>query len=717
LQPTAGKLNDQLRIALERVLAQKRHGPGATNKGRNDMATYVLGTHVSHNGSACLLKDGEVAVAIEKERLTRVKHDGANDNAAVRYCLAAAGISLRDVELVVQNSNFDMFARGPNHWVGERLVNDARKVVTISHHLAHACSAVGTSPFTDLTVLTIDGCGNSYADCIDKEGATIPEHPPNADLRDLYFEKDSYYEYRDGRLRAVFKDFSPWGSRQRYSMYPSSTMHSIGGAYLGVSTYVFRGIEDPGKLMGLAPYGRPGVYDFEMFTLKDGRAFLNYDWMKEFNSPAKDQEHFQKNFQYYADIAFWAQRQIENALLYVVNSRYDMCPSPNLGYAGGVALNAVANRLLRTKSKFENLYVQPAAADNGLAIGCAYYGWMHVLGKARVRHSGSSHFGKRYSAAEIDAALQAYRDRIKSERGTDIVGGAAQLIADGKVIGWFQGGSEFGPRALGHRSILALPVRDELKQFINSKIKFREDFRPFAPSVCAEKVAKYFDMDYASPYMLQVAATRPEWQSKIPAVVHCDGSARVQTVHRDITPRYHELHEAVEKRTGLGVLLNTSLNRRGMPIVETPKEAIALLLETALDALVIEDWLITKKQTEQASLPRIEELFGRLQMSLGADATGARPFKGVLQLRFTGLEEAWTVDFSQKAIVRRGTATPDHTVVIPYSALLEALRDPSRLQELYTQGRVLVPGLARHEYEALQVIWAKMAYLVALVRK
>src|SRR2546422_1002264 len=183
-------------------------------------------------------------------------------------------------------------------------------------------------------------------------------------------------------------------------------MHSIGGAYLGVSVYVFGGLEDPGKLMGLAPYGRPGVFDFEIFKLTDGRAFLNYDWMKDFDNPSTGLEHFKRHFQYYADIAYHTQREIERALLYVISARYEMCPSPNLAYSGGVALNAVANRLIRTKTKFRDVNFQPAAGDNGLALGCAYYGWLEVLGNKRQRHNKSSHFGRLYSSDEIERELK-----------------------------------------------------------------------------------------------------------------------------------------------------------------------------------------------------------------------------------------------------------------------------------------------------------------------
>jgi carbamoyltransferase len=681
------------------------------------MPVYVLGTHTSHECSACLLKDGAIAVAIEKERVTGEKHAGGNDNPAVQYCLNAEGIALEDVDLVVQNANFDMFERRncitrmPN-----RIVENARRVVTISHHLAHMFSAVATSPFEDTAALVIDGCGNCFADCIDKDGAVIPERPPTQDLEQLYFEKDSYYEYRGGSWRTVYKDFSPYGPRQGYPMYPSSTMHSIGGAYGGVSNYVFRGMDDPGKLMGLAPYGRPGVFEDEMFSLRDGRVFLNYDWMKKFDRPATDYNGFKQNFQYYADIAWWAQRQIERALLYVIDSRYEMSASENLAYAGGVALNAVANRLIKTRTKFKNVYIQPAAGDNGLAIGCAFYGWLEVLGERRKRHNGSSHFGRHYSRDEIQESLAARQSRLQYRQDPDIVGTAADLLLNGKILGWFQGGSEFGPRALGHRSILALPADEQVRDFINSKIKFREDFRPFAPSVIAEDVSLYFDQDYDSPYMIMVAPVRPQWKAKIPAVVHRDGTARIQTVHREITPRYYELHRLVKEKTGISVLLNTSFNKRGMPIVETPRDAIALFLETAMDALIIEDWLVLK--TEHTAVPDgqhdLRDLFEKVCAAAAADKD--RPSTlGVIQIVVNGIQESWVLDFSGTPKASRGSVvSADQTVVMTRSALQKIVHNPGAVNQLFERGLVQIPGTGSHSSGKAAVL-RKLVYLMNLL--
>jgi carbamoyltransferase len=571
--------------------------------------TYVLGTGLSHDGSSCLLKDGRVAVAIEKERITRLKHDGMNDSATILYCLDAAGIGIQDLDLVVQNANFSMLPAGNDWFHGPRLPLGQVPVVTISHHLAHAYSAIGTCPFDDAAVLVIDGCGNAQDDCLDLDGAVVAEDPPD-ELRPLYFEKDSYYSFSQGTLKPLFKDFSPWGIRAKEApMCPNTTRHSIGGLYLAASTYIFSGMDDPGKLMGLAPYGRHGVYKDRIFDLRDGRVFVRYDWMDQFRNPCRNYEQFKANFQYYADIAWWVQRELERAVLYVVEQRYELAPHRNLCYCGGVALNAVANRRILTEGPFENVYFQPAAADNGLSLGCAYYGWLEVLKRERIKHDGSTLFGAPYGTRATDTAIRSTNVSNLECETDDYIREAAQLLASGKIVAWFQNGAEFGPRALGNRSILADPRRPEVRDFINREIKRREDFRPFAPSVLAEDVSVCFDCEYESPYMILVAPARPEWRGAIPSVVHLDDSARIQTVTESMNSSYYRLLREFKKLSGIGVLLNTSLNRRKMPIVETPEQAIDLFLNSALDALVLDGRVLVKRPVERHDPAEIENAF------------------------------------------------------------------------------------------------------------
>lgn len=683
---------------------------------------YVLGTGLSHDGSACLLKNGKICVAIEKERITREKHDGLNDTAAINYCLEAEGITLDDLTLVVQNANFGFFEFGNSFFCGKRLFDSNFKapIVTISHHLAHAYYAMGTCPYEEAAILVMDGCGSLYDECIDLAGACVSPQQIPQDLQHLYAEKDSLYLFKDNRLKTVYKDFSPFGlALKMYPMHPNTTKHSIGGLYSAATTYCFQDDSDAGKLMGLAPYGRPGKYNDTIFELKDGRVSVNYDWMRNFNAPARSFAEFWDNFQYYADIAYWVQKEAEKAIAYVIQSRSKLVDCRNLCYTGGVALNAVANGKILHSGAFDNYYFTPAAGDNGLAIGCAYYGWLEVLKKERVAHDGRSSFGKKYTNVQVKQELQNFvvkdtrsgnaflklffenishfinKNTIDERKylirfvipeagvynlairngGADLVHGeqtnpactlitdtetlisglidkshliesirsnrsslkgdiqyfmkavnfdnlsgfvrklangngafrhacfteeknvvrkTAELLAAGKVIGWFQGGCEFGPRALGNRSILADPRKAGVQDFINHKIKFREDFRPFAPSVLQEEVSNYFEFTGNSPYMILTAQVKEAWKNELKGILHIDNSARIQTVTRDINERYYELLQEFKSLTGLPILLNTSFNKKGMPIVETPTQALSYFFECALDCLVIGDFIVYK---------------------------------------------------------------------------------------------------------------------------
>ncbi|HWK05310.1 MAG TPA: carbamoyltransferase C-terminal domain-containing protein [Puia sp.] len=701
---------------------------------------YVLGTGLSHDGSACLLRNGEICVAIEKERITRIKHDGFNDSAAINYCLQAEGISINDVSLVVQNANFGFFEYGNSYFSGARIFKSVPDlpIVTISHHLAHAFYAIGSSPFKETAVLVMDGCGSLYDECLElKNTKYLPQNVP-AETQHLYAEKDSFYLFSNNELTSVYKDFSPYGySLKNYPLHPPTTQHSIGGLYSAVSLYCFQSDSDSGKLMGLAPYGRPGIYSDSIFELKDGRVLVNYDWMRKFDSPAFSEKMFWENFQYYADIAYWVQKETERAILYIVQSRAKMVDCGNLSYTGGVALNAVANALIVEKGCFSNYYFTPAAGDNGLAIGCAYYGWLEVLKKQKIVHRNNSCYGRSYGKKEIkrdidqfiasddvsrnsflklfftyigefvdsnaaykekyvirivitDAGiynlqlnrdnvsilqdlkqnpdctlvtdftslinglsdnsyllasskdnkslltgdidyfmgcinlekliahiktLQARNPNIKKlsiSEETDVIKRTAELLAGGKIIGWFQDGCEFGPRALGHRSILADPRKTGVRKFINNKIKFREDFRPFAPTVLKEKANEYFELDRDSPYMLLITKVKENIADKIPGVVHVDGSARVQTITPEMDQKYYSLIAEFEALTGIPILLNTSFNKRGMPIIETPSQALAYFFECGLDCLVLGDYIVYKNEKDAHFMNRSISLIENL---------------------------------------------------------------------------------------------------------
>lgn len=689
---------------------------------KNDI--YVLGTGLSHDGSTCLLKNGEICVAIEKERLTRRKHEGGNDSLSIDYCLSQAGITINDVALIVQQSIWGQFLDGNSFYQGPRPIPEGAgiPIVNISHHLAHAYYAIGTCPFEETAVLVLDCAGSHYNECIDLGGGAVVQEFGGTELEQVYLEKDSFYLYRDRRMDTICKDFTPIGHKEnRYPMFSNFVLHSIGGVYEAAAEYCFKSVQASGKLMGLAPYGRSGVYNEPIFELRDGRVFVVYrDWLKGFMKPVGPKRELTKDFQYYADIAFWVQKETERALEYVMESRRKLVDCENLCYTGGVALNAVANGILHRKKIFDNLYLPSAAGDSGIAVGCAYYGWLEVLKQKRVMHNGGSCFGKSYSNSEIERLLsgfvkpgkrnykifvdlffknlphfanrsaidtircsiqfciagagtyfvvfdqgivvsdksgedknpdcsvfanagsfissiasahhlmlalrdnkiivdgemsffvgcvdlQGLYDRVRLlckedaefeaicfERVGDVAISAAQLLADGKVIAWFQGGCEFGPRALGNRSILADPRLRGVKQFVNGKIKFREDFRPFAPAILREHVSEYFHFQGESPYMIMTAHVKEEWKGIIPDVVHVDNTSRIQTVTEELNGRFYQLIKEFKELTGMPILLNTSFNMRGMPIIETPKEALTFFFDCALDFLIMEDFIVFK---------------------------------------------------------------------------------------------------------------------------
>lgn len=561
---------------------------------------YVLGTGLSHNGSAVLLKDGHVCVAIEKERLTRIKHDGGNDSEAILYCLEAEGIQLKDIDVVVQCENFVIPKR--ENFQGKRIFADTPKpkIVNISHHLAHAYSAVGTSPFSTCNVIVIDGCGSPLEQFL----ALHPEQKGLIiqiilDELQMQCEKDSFYHFDGQNMIPLFKDFSVMAQNAQNTLSLPTTQHSIGGFYATISKYVFGNVDDVGKLMGLAPYGKSGVYDLEVFRLDEERLFVNEDWKKYFDNPSKDYDYFKAHFDYYANIAKWAQEQVEKAVLQCISIRTVTYPHDNLCYSGGVALNAVANAKLEDDKVAKNIYFEPAASDNGLALGCAYYGWLEYMKQPKVSHNGSTCFGKQYSLEEIKDVLIKEKleeiEIIEFQQENKLFEFCAKELNLGKTLAWFQSGSEFGPRSLGRRSILAHPGIENMKNHINANIKFREDFRPFAPAVLKDKVKDYFEKGRESPYMILVDRTKKEHLETLKNVTHCDGSARVQTVDASWNPKFYKLIEAFYKESGIPVVLNTSLNRNGMPIVETPKHALDLFKETALDILVLENIVIRKK--------------------------------------------------------------------------------------------------------------------------
>lgn len=586
---------------------------------------YILGiSALYHDSAACLVQDGSITAAVQEERFTRKKHDPRFPRNAIGYCLEEAGIRIQDVDYVVfydkpfltferlLMSYLTVAPRGLRSWlksmplwlgqklyipkVIERETGYKKEVLFTEHHEAHAASAFYPSPFSEAAILTIDGVGEwataSYGFGKDKD-ITL--------LKELHFP-DSV-----GLLYSAFTYFA--------------------GFKVNSGEY---------KLMGLAPYGVPRYKDLilsELVDLKeDGSIRLNLKYFNYLGGLRMVNKRFSKLFggpprrpeteitQREMDIAASIQVVTEEIMLRMVKHIHRETKQENLCLAGGVALNCVANGRILREGPFENIWIQPAAGDAGGAIGAALSVWHRYLGNERSDPKGKdrqqgSYLGPSFSHGEVKAFLETggypYHELEADKRARLI----AEHIAQGKIVGYMAGRMEFGPRALGARSILGDPRRADIQSVMNLKIKYRESFRPFAPSVLEEKVSEYFDTDRSSPYMLLVANVRKERclpqpsrdglpmlerlkakRSDIPGVTHLDYSARLQTVNKRDKPDYHEVISEFGNLTGCAVVVNTSFNVRGEPIVCTPEDAYRCFMRTEMDVLVIENFILLKEE-------------------------------------------------------------------------------------------------------------------------
>ena len=581
--------------------------------------TYIVGINsYDHDVSVCLLRNGEIAFAISKERINRLKNAAGFYQEAVDYCLAAEGITMADVDLVVRNSyvlpvdelekrltymEMPLYLPEPerqqakNHpWFN----TTSDKVVTISHHLAHAYSAFAACPFEEGVVMVVDGVGGYRADVMEP-------YPPANDVSPLARESESYYRFSGSKLEAIKK---VWLEPSRGFLSDEFyNMPGLGAVYSRVSTYVFGDWNKCGELMGLAPYGRPNAVK-PFLEMQNGELKVN-PWPEEYNKPwiteANDGRKWDNDpaMKHWEDLAWRIQDDTEQVLLARTKWLRETTGAKNLCIAGGVGLNCVANGKLARESGFENIWVQPAAGDDGNAIGCALYGHLAILKQPRSFVINHAYYGRPYSDEEVKSAVNQRLVKLVSKTTTspDICKETAKILADGKVIGWFQGRSEFGPRALGNRSILADPRTPEMKDILNSRVKHRQPFRPFAPIVLKERADEIFLGPGDSPYMLMAKHVHPDWKDKIPAVVHVDGTARVQTVAEDQNPILYRLLKEFEALTGVPVLVNTSFNIKGEPIVETPQDAIECFLGTGIDVLILHDMVMTKTALHKVLTP------------------------------------------------------------------------------------------------------------------
>jgi carbamoyltransferase len=575
----------------------------------------ILGINAYHgNASAAIVCNGQLMAAVEEERFNRVKYAAGFPSQAIRYCLREAGLELKDIDHVAVPRN--PYARlGTKLFYALRMPSFARervKVLTkfkgipealaqafdadplkiaakfhrVEHHQAHLASAFFVSPFERAALLSADGLGDFAS--------------------------------------------TMWGTGDGSRMEIDGAIafpHSLGLFYSAVTQYLgFLKFGDEYKVMGLAAYGEPQQLDaFRDIVRANGSGFrlgLDYfthhrtgpemSWAEADKTPTLGKlfsEAMEKKLgarrnpeepldQRHRNLACALQTKLEEIYLGMLAKLAQKTGLKSVCLAGGVAFNCVANGKIFDKTGFEQVYVHPAAGDAGLAVGAAYYVWHQILGKPRTFVMDHAYWGPGYKREEIRAAIDSNGlaksgCHVEELAEDNLMQRTAAIIAEGKILGWFQGRAEWGPRALGNRSIVADPRRPEMKEILNQRIKHREIFRPFAPSILAESTGEWFEKSHPSPFMNLAYSVRPEKREKIPAPTHVDGTGRLQTVTREANPRYWSLIKAFERITGVPVVLNTSFNDNE-PIVCSPAEALDCFQRTQMDALVLGDFLITR---------------------------------------------------------------------------------------------------------------------------
>jgi len=597
---------------------------------------YILGiSGLYHDSAACMLQDGKIIAAAQEERFTRRKHDPRFPENSIRYCIQEARIKLSEVDFVTfyekpfikferllgtylsfAPSGISSFLKSMPIWLKEKLFQrqmiennlvaidpkwgqKKNKLLFTEHHQSHSASAFYPSPFDKAVILTMDGVGEWTTTSVSIGQGNQME-----------FVKEIRFPHSLGLLYSAF------------TYYTGFKVNS--GEY---------------KVMGLAPYGEPKyvqtILDNLIDLKEDGSFRLNMKYFGYCTGSKMINERFEELFggplrqaeskitQKEMDLARSIQEVTEEVLLKQVRSLYKEFQIPNLCLAGGVALNCVANGRILRETPFKNIWIQPAAGDAGGAIGAAMATWFQFLNRPRKISAkdcmSGAYLGPQFSNEEIRQYLDSCNFAYSYNEDEELFSKVAELLAQEKVVGWLQGRMEFGPRALGGRSILGDPRSTKMQSVMNLKIKYRESFRPFAPSILIDDVKDYFDIDCESPYMLLVAPVNEKqrvevkkeqnnlWgieklkilRSHLPAVTHVDYSARIQTVHKETNPRYHSLISNFKKLTGCPVLINTSFNVRGEPIVCSPEDAYRCFMRTEMDVLVLENFLLYKEDQPQ----------------------------------------------------------------------------------------------------------------------
>ena len=527
---------------------------------------WILGISASHNGSVCLLNNDKIVVAIQEERLVRKKRFrtfASNPGYAVDYCLNYANINPGDLDLIVVSLQGSI--RDPNQDIAlsnilrPRFYNIPFRY--ISHHLGHAMSAYALSGFSESAILIVDGLGSPYEEF-------SKEEKESSDIKkEEYWETTSLW-YASGRnIKPLEKFLVP---RRRWITFRNPMIpkyQSLGGLYSAAAHHIFRNCMEAGKVMGLSSYGKPTVPVSKILS-------FNSNGIKYLNRIPEGLGG--------KDLATSVQVALEEALMFLISRLKKKCKSKNLCFAGGVALNCIANERIIRESGYENIFIMPAAEDSGVAIGAAFWGLFNYFGIGKTHKLNIDAFGREYFFDEINMSLKKsknFNKNIKYRFEKDFLSKTVDMLTAGKVIRWFYGRSELGPRALGQRSILCDPRRREMKDILNKHVKFREPFRPYAASVLFEEAGSWFEFGKTtreSPFMLRVLKVKEDKKSLIPAVVHVDGTTRVQTVTKD-NGLYYQLLDKFFKKTDVPILLNTSFNFAREPIVETPYDAISCM--------------------------------------------------------------------------------------------------------------------------------------------
>ena len=557
------------------------------------MITLGFNYSQMHDSSACIARDGELLFAVAEERISRIKHDAGFPRLAIRACLDFAKVRPDQLDFICQGwpaplsvfaTDLKCFVSGQFPFTYLNALNSARlyasmahqnggfKLFTyhfgatkaqmrfVDHHLAHAISAYSYAGFDNAAVVVMDGRGA--------------------------WEASSIWYGHDGRLDHVLT--IPWPN-------------SLGLFYAQFTQYLgFVPNSDEWKVMGLAPYGNPGVNLGEFISLNHDSYRVNAPLLFERNNgtsaiakrlgPERTPEsEIDDSFK---NIAFAVQDSCEAAMLALVKLATEKTGCRNVCLAGGVALNSKANGKIQASGMVDHIFIQPAASDDGVALGAVFAPYLDGGGRLPMKPMRHAYLGPESSDDEIEKALRTYK--LRASKLNAVAATTAELLAGGKIIGWFQGRMEFGPRALGHRSILADPRDPEMNAKVNNAVKFREWWRPFAPSMLKEVAGEYLEYACDSPFMILTNPVRPEKRGVIPSVTHVDGSARPQTVEKEINPLYWNLIDEFGKRTGVPVLMNTSFNLRGEAIVNTPTDAIRTFFSSGMDALVIGSYLVEK---------------------------------------------------------------------------------------------------------------------------